>query len=376
MPNVIPCRSCLPLDCSGFTSDNTLNANPFTIYSLNQPAFSFALDCPPGVDCNNAPFLQLDCCGDSIFVDLLGVTGGQRATLINDALARCVRAWQFCGLLGGGGPGGGGPGGGGPIITPPSLPLFFSNRACCRVACFGGSTFDYCVPGGTVIMPGSQAAADAMAVRIACSRGNACRVSVGNTRQCYTATCPPGDSFTSTRCVEAGTYGECLFCPTDADLQAAQQFYDQTALDQATAEANADLAAHGCLVCNPQLHDFGACPGDPSKVVSITIPAGRFCTPVGTNPKTAEYQAQAALINAIAAGLQALGCGCLVTVNYATFDFTATCNAIYMQTNGVNIVGPNLSLGPGTIHSTGAPGTTYWLVPLTYTGPTIKFYFP
>jgi hypothetical protein len=383
------------MDCNGIGV--SFAADPANLYSLNGPGYRFVYHCPPGLDCAAAPYLFLQCCDQLVFVDLQGVVEPQRSQKINAALARCTRMWGFCRQIppgDGGGPHGPGPGGG--TDPDPVVNIYFSPPACCRTECIGGVIGQYCLPGGTVASPASAAAAFALASSIACQQVAAGKVIIGNSQQCYTAACGGGDPFTAERCVPANQYGECLFFPTPAQVQAAQAFYDQVALDEATAAANAALAEHGCLVCNEAIHTFGACPGNPAIVVDVDIPAGMFCQPSGSPQEYVDSLANAEAVNQVAAKLKAAGCGCQTSVggsartqavstvgvcdpcwdmyyNGVPFQIPHVCASTFAAFGGnpdtwrVNIVDGN--------HFNPPPGTLL-LQPNNYTGPPIKFYYP
>jgi hypothetical protein len=302
----------LQLDPTGYLQDP---ADPFTVYSLESPPFVPVFNCPSGYTCNQSPFLLMDCCGTTVFENLLGLTDGQRNARIISALGRCSILWESCGVDTGGGvistPDG-------PGLNPTMLPLFYNGTACCPIPCFG-TTIPYCIPAGSVLSPVSFAAAQAFARSIACRDGLNNKVAIGNGRQCYIASCPPGDPFSTEQCIEAGTFGDCLFAPSPAALQARQAFWDAYALNIATQNANAILAGHGCLVCNAERTASATCPGNPGIQVSGTIPAGKYCVPAGGSQAVQDALASQDLFNQLNAGLKALGCACTVTTSLSTY---------------------------------------------------------
>lgn len=152
MSVTVPCRSCLPQNCDGFGDDFDL----FTLYSLEQPPFEFFLNCPPGFDCQNAPFLLLECCGDRILVDLLGVVGPQRRQMITEAFTRCSQLWDFCGQRTG-------------IFNRGRRQdtYFYNDLATCQVPCPDGSIFAYQVGAGNTAAL-DQATANTLALQFAC----------------------------------------------------------------------------------------------------------------------------------------------------------------------------------------------------------------
>lgn len=157
-----PCRACLPIDCTGFGEERDI----YSVYSLQQPPFIFTTNCPPGYSCSDAPFLLLECCGERILVDLIGVTEPQRTEKINEAFSRCAQLWTFCGT-------GGGDDGNG------TFKFFFNNLATCTGTCPDGNVFRYQVAPGWVAAL-SQSAADALAGLFSCELVQERKICIGS----------------------------------------------------------------------------------------------------------------------------------------------------------------------------------------------------
>lgn len=184
MPVTTPCRSCLPADCEGGTSD----FNPYGIYSLQVPPYFSVFNCPAGYDCSQSPFIIMTCCGETFQAELIGLTQPQRTQVINAILTACARNWEFCGEVlppgggDGGGPIGGGGGGGGgplpPILPPPPPALFFNVPQSCQVICPNGNVFTAYV-GAAWTLGFTQAAANAAAHTYACLQATNNRACLG-----------------------------------------------------------------------------------------------------------------------------------------------------------------------------------------------------
>lgn len=377
---VATCQACAPVSCFGQGS----LIDSAQLYTLQGPAYQFVLNCPPGVDCQNAPYLLLLCCEQVVFLNLIGITGAQRTNMINRALNRCAQYQAACGQLNGDDGGGGSGGGGGGTGNPPTINYFYNTApACCPVLC-NGQFVSYCVAPGTVLSASSALQANTIAGQIACSRAAQGRVQIGNNRQCYTAACGGGDPFTATSCIEANMFGECLFFPTPEQIRNSQIAFDDEALGFAQADALGKLATHGCLVCNEELTGFVSCPGDPTKTANATVAAGTFCSPSGTDPSVPYMKAQDQLNTALHNNLAATGCSCPSPVsNRTAFTVTFTC-ATFLQWSFAAF-GGIIGYGPGVYDAFAVasaygggpptPGSIFRIHPIGWVGPDIVFTF-
>lgn len=142
------CRSCLPLTAEGYPGEE----DPFALYSLEGPVYRFVLNCPPGLDCSNAPFLLLSCCGENLITDLIGIVGDERTQRVNDLVNRCIRAWLYCGLIPTRLPG---------ITKQDPIQIYFSERVEVSSFCPDGSIFTYRVEAGVSLGLNQQAANNA-----------------------------------------------------------------------------------------------------------------------------------------------------------------------------------------------------------------------
>lgn len=137
------------------------------------------------------------------------------------------------------------------------------------------------------------------------------RVDVNNTEQCFTAYCP--DLTNATRCTAANTVGVTLFNPTPEQIAQTQAEVNQLALSGAQTAAQKALA---CGICNSALHYFAACPGDPSKVADVDIPAAKYCVATGTpnGQDIVDAKANVDANNQASSILTGQGCACTITV--------------------------------------------------------------
>jgi hypothetical protein len=208
------------------------------------------------------------------------------------------------------------------------------------------------------------------------------RTDVGNTPQSFTAHCTPDNAGTpKTATQAAGTITETLFNATPDQIAEAQARVNAVALDQATKDANSQLL---CGVCNVEAAGTAECPGFPGISSHLVIPAGKYCQ-IGGIQGQQDAKAQADLINGLASLQQGLGCICRTTVNNTARTLSVTCPAtIFLVTqNGSIIPPPSLfSFGPA---DSPVDLTTYVsiiltgnvvVIPQSYTGPNLHFYYP
>lgn len=74
--------------------------------------------------------------------------------------------------------------------------------------------------------------------------------------------------------------------------------------------------------CNVEIHGFAACPGDPSRVASITIPQGTYCE---DTQQAADDRASRELFNALQQSLRGQGCACYVTLTESSYTSASSC---------------------------------------------------
>lgn len=215
------------------------------------------------------------------------------------------------------------------------------------------------------------------------SLGKNTQKDVGNTEQSFTAHCNPDSSGAPrTFTVSAGVYTVTLTNPTPDQIAATQAQLNASALQDAQNSAQKLLT---CGTCNAFLHVFSDCAGSPGHAVSVDIPAGTYCFPVGTPQAQADAAANVAAVNMLNALLVANGCACPgPTVNPANGIICNTCTCHY-RWNGYPSVG-SFGIGPGCFDirsfKCGAldgypifpPFLSIW-TPLDCPGPNLLFYY-
>lgn len=239
-----------------------------------------------------------------------------------------------------------------------------------------------------------MAEAQARANSDACSEGRRKIVPLGNHFARFEAQCdPPESGPPNSATVAEGTFTRCLVAPTAAEIDAAQQELDAQA--QALAEANARAGLH-CGTCNNFMHSFAACPGDPTKVASLTYQRGELlCMPFGTPQSTVDALASQMMYNNLQARLADLGCACVS--GWGSGVLSTTCpltftllwlddhtNMVCVGLFGVISVNGLLNVqttydgncGAGSFAIAAAAHGGYLIVPTSFTAPIITVKFP
>lgn len=183
-----------------------------TRYSLQDPVYSFVINCPPGYDCQGARFVRnnptdptspghvsIICCdGNEYGTDVpADVTEAQYTAIVQSLVDNCARLWPFCQDPDNE------PSG---TVTNPRLPQapppvgptppetwYYSKARTVTLTCpGGGNTFTYTLPAGRFIAP-SQLLADTFALAEANRQARIRRICLG----------PLGESF----CAESAVAG-------------------------------------------------------------------------------------------------------------------------------------------------------------------------
>lgn len=185
----------------------------------------------------------------------------------------------------------------------------------------------------------AQASCNATTGRVQVPKSKANRFDVWNAEQCFDAYCAD-HTVGGHSCVAARTYGQTIFDPDPATIQAIQDSMNGLALAQATSQAQA-IAGPVCGVCNSPIHAFATCPGDPGKLASFDIAGGTYCAAAGTAQYVVDSQAQGAAFNAVQGQLAALGCLCTGSVDLTTRLLSTTCPLTFTLTTLVgNLIPP------------------------------------
>lgn len=208
------------------------------------------------------------------------------------------------------------------------------------------------------------------------------RTNLTNEERCFTAHCTPESSGPPvTQCVEPGQYNLTLFDATLDQILAAQAQLNANALKEATDSANGLIT---CGVCNTELHRSQTCAGDPSKIVSAIVPAGKYCLPVGSAQGAVDALASTDIVNQLNALLVGLSCACPGPTVNGFQQVSNTCLCIYTWTvNGVgqgNVnIGTNFDAPSQYLGDHGFPlpsPATSTLDPVTCPGGRITAYYP
>ncbi len=156
------------LNCIGCGATVDCPDIPFSeLYSLENPTFSFVLDCPDN-NCQFGPIIYFACCDRLLQAPVpVGSSSGQIELILQSLASQCFILQSACGELPTF------PPGGGPTPNNP-IHIFFNHAQTCSAICADGNEFDYTVPAGW-LAAATQAKADSAAYALACQKSKAAR---------------------------------------------------------------------------------------------------------------------------------------------------------------------------------------------------------